>query len=361
MTDEVSGSEPALVETSDIAQAPVEAPAIADQSSPEPAVETKDAAPKSLKDSIREAFSKVEKGDTETPQQAADRARDEKGRFVPKEGQPEAAAANPDPAAAKPQAQPDPNDQPPARFSPDAKAAWATAPAPIKAEVTRAVRELETGLKQYQDFVAPIRQYAELAAQNGTSLANVFANYTRIEQGLRQNPAETVAEILQFAGITPHQYASHILGQAPDQARMQADHHINALQNRINQLESQWGGFQQAQQTREQMEARNYIETFTKEHPRLAEPEFAKQCGQLMQARVAADLPAAYAMVERLNPATQPAPATAAQAAQPQPAQTRRNLSVVGAPASGSNPANRVPSSSPREAARRALAAQGIG
>ncbi len=359
MTDEIAGSAPAPAEPSDIAQAPLDTPAIAEPSSPEHVgTGDKDAAPKSLKDSIRDAFAKVEKGDTETPQQAADRARDEKGRFAKQEAD-AAAAAKADPAAAKPQ--PADADQPPARFSPDAKAAWAQAPAPIKAEVTRAVRELETGLKQYQDFVAPIRQYAELAAANGTSLDKVFANYTRLEQGLQQAPEQTIAEILQFAGITPHQYASHILGQAPDQARTQADHHINALQNRINQLESQWGGFQQAQQTREQMEAKSYIETFTRDNPRLSEPEFAKQCGQLMQARLAPDLPAAYAMVEKLNPATTPAPATPAQAAQLQPAQTRRNLSVVGAPASGSNPANRVPSSSPREAAQRALASLGIG
>jgi hypothetical protein len=74
-------------------------------------------------------------------------ARSEDGKFAAKTADGEKTETVQQPAAKVEAGKPaTPAADAPARFSTDAKAAWATAPEPVKAEVHRAIREMEAGI-----------------------------------------------------------------------------------------------------------------------------------------------------------------------------------------------------------------------
>ena len=106
------------------------------------------------------------------------------------------------------------------------------------------------------------------------------------------------------------------------------------------------------------------VEDFARHHPRLDDAEFAKTVTRLISTQMADDLASAYDMAERLIPASVPGAASAASIAAnpPKPAdQTRKGqLSIAGAPVSGSNPAHRRPALTARESLDRAFAQTGF-
>jgi hypothetical protein len=91
---------------------------------------------------------------------------------------------------------------------------------------------------------------------------------------------------------------------------------------------------------------RQEVTQFAQDHPRL--DELAPQIGRLIETGMAATLPEAYEMAERLSPAPQlftQADQTrdlpAAQTSMPEPAKPAGQKSISGAPASGEAPASR--------------------
>jgi hypothetical protein len=101
-----------------------------------------------------------------TAAQEREDGRDEKGRFKAKE-QTAASTEEQKPLEAgadktkTPVADkvPGGHAEPPARFSADAKAAWATAPEAVRAETHRALKELSDGLSQYQQVFEPLKPF----------------------------------------------------------------------------------------------------------------------------------------------------------------------------------------------------------
>jgi DNA-binding transcriptional MerR regulator len=257
----------------------------------------------------------------------------------------------------------------PARFSADAKAVWRDVPDSVKGEVGRAFRELEGGLNQYQQAFEPLKPYFHMAEQRGVTVADALANYVGLDRALTaQEPQQRLAAIehlLGYAGVSPREYAAFIMGQPVDQAQIQHDQTIRELRQHIASLENQLGGVTQSIQQRHEDEVLQHVEAFAEANARLKEPEFQMAVSRLLETGLAADLQSAYDMATRLNPApvetAHPVASTAANR-RPGAAQTRNgNLSITGAPSSGSNPAKRKAPATARDSVDSAFASLGLG
>lgn len=257
-----------------------------------------------------------------------------------------------------------PFSEPPSRFSPEAKEAWKDAPDPVKAEIHRAVQEMEAGIEKHRAAAQEwdnIREFDELAKANNVTVKDAMARYVAADQHLNRDLIGGLDSLAKQYGSSLYEIAAHVLGQPPEQANVQSAAEVRALNEKIARLEHQLGGVSTTIQTQQQAATQREVEAFAAQNPRFE--ELADAIATEIQN--GHDLPTAYRRAELLNPAPQaPAPAPAAQAA-PTPdltAQTRKgSLSVSGAPSSGSNPANRKPPSSARSALDHAFASVGLG
>lgn len=375
MTDEFAGGAAAPAET---------------VSTPEPSNTPEPIQESTPRGAIDRAFASVELGEqeyrrvepkSETPTAATetgegDRARNPDGTFAAKD--PAAATAGaakadiPDAATVEtPKADTLPGEAP-ARFSPDAKAVWATAPEALRAETLRMERELTAGVEKYrQDATAfePLRQFDQLAKQNGTDLPSAMERYVAFEMGLNADPVAGFISICADKGLNPREIAAKVMGQElppAEQQSAQTVQHIRQLEAKIAQLEQGYQGIQSDT-------VGGKIASFVNSLPEADKPLF-EELGTNIAALIKQghDLPSAFATakeaertrVQRLAtsfgftaqpaaPAVPPAPDLTAQTLKGQ-------LSVTGAPSSGSNPSNRKPPSSPRDALDRAFDTVGV-
>ena len=187
-----------------------------------------------------------------------DKARAEDGKFAKAELEAKADKGAPEVAASE-RAAPEERQsegrkysEPPARFLPEAREKWANVPANIKAEFHRVSQEMEaetTKYRQSHEAYEAIRQYDEMAKSSGTDLKTALQSYTGIENMLRNDPVRGVAEVLKNIGLTPQQYAQHVMqnpqahqftqAPAPQQAQQQQNPDIEALRGEINNLKAQ--------------------------------------------------------------------------------------------------------------------------
>jgi len=337
----------------------------------------------SIRDSIDRAAAKVAEKDTATatttdkakPLSSTEgAARDDKGKFAPKAAdataetaKPATDAAKPDATAAKPSATHN-IAEPPARFSTDAKAAWATAPDPVKAEVHRAVKELEAGIKQHADNYAPFKEFHDLAKSVNVDAAKALREYVNIDKMLGENFDAGLQRIFQNKGVDPRQWAAKVLGQqAPaqqpgaQQQQAQPNAEVVQLRQHIARLEQQIGGVSTHIQAQQTQTVEQEIAAF-RSHPDHAlfdelSTDIAahiKNNGLSLQDAYDKAVAEAQDKARRLGFIAQPA---AAPAPPPVEAQTLRAglKSIAGAPSAGSAPATHKPSSSIKESIRRAM------
>lgn len=376
--------------TDEIAE-PVDAPEAPDPSPapPEPNGESLD--PVSTRSSLESAWDQLEAGDDE-PDISDGPARDPAtGKFVSKAGEepaqePADPVAEPEPVEEPVQTQ-DGFSEPPSRFSPDAKAAWANAPEPVKAEIHRALRETEAGIEKYRESAQAfedIRQFDEMAKQSGTTIKDALGRYVALNQSVAKDPISGLDAICQEIGTSLQDvvdYVNEQNGYQPPEgeegaASPQYDRHINqlhgtiqSLQAELGEIKQQVGGVTTSLTQHNTAVVSDEVQAFAAEHPRFnelsgdikffLETRLADKIGPAKQTgNFETVLQEAYELAERLNPTATPAPAATAA---PQPgngaAQTRKpiaDLSVTGAPDPGSNPTSRKPPSSARDALERA-------
>lgn len=248
--------------------------------------------------------------------------------------------------------------EPPSRFSPDAKAAWSDVPAPVKAEVDRAFREMEGGIAKYREAFEPYREFDEQLRQSGQDFNQVIAHYTGIEGLLAQDPIAGLDRICRNLGTDIQSVAAHIMGQPVDQMQQQQTAYTRDLEQKIAELQQQIMGVSTHIRTQTQDQINRQVAEFAQSHPRM--DELAPDIVFFLESGKADDLQKAYELAERLNPAPAPAPAAAAPTAEP--AQTRKGkLSLSGAPGTGSNPATRKTPATARDAIDNAFARVGLG
>ncbi len=279
------------------------------------------------------------------PEPKAAPERGEGGKFVAK--QPDAA-----PAAAKDAAKPAEAAKPsftasdaPSRFSDDAKKEWATAPESVRRETERAIKELTDGFQKYKQSAErdqTLHEFHEEAKQAGKELHSVVREYRNMEKLLHSNPEAGIEAVLSRIGLTPRQYAEHVLNKTPDQQASQQDATIRELRQMVTTLEQKLGGVTQTIEQQREQATLTEINKFAAEHPRFE--ELADDIAFFMKSGRAKDLPEAYSLAERLNPAPagqakdeQPAASSAAPEPPVQPDKGQK--SINGAPSSGSSPA----------------------
>lgn len=248
----------------------------------------------------------------------------------------------------------------PSRFSADAKTAWAAAPEPVKAEIHRAVRELEAGIEQYRQRWEPLKPFDDLARQSNTSIEAALTNYIGIEQLIARDPIAGFERVAQNMGLSLRDIAAHVMGQAPDAVASQQDATIRELRGELAALRQELGGVTTSIRSDKEQAVFRQIEDFAKTAPRF--DDLASDVAFFIESGRANDLKEAYALAERLNPVPQPASTPAASAApETIAAQNRKGrLSLSGSPGAGSSPTARPVSESPLKAVDAAFAALGI-
>lgn len=341
----------------------------------------------SVRESLEAAAKKTEQKDAEAekakPVQAgAPTNRDPTGKFAakaPEDGQQKADPALTD-ATAKPTATA--HAEAPTRFSADAKTAWATAPEPVKAEVHRALRELDQGIAKYKpdaEKFVPFKEFHDLAASLKVDPARALREYVTLDKMLGENFPEAMARICQNKRVDIRAFAADVLQLSP-QARAQlrvgqgqqqaqpVSPEVLALRQEIAQLKQQVGGVtghvqQEQERSRQSQEAAvtQEITQFKASNPPLFD-ELSEQIASHI-ANNGLSLQDAYgkafndfqAMAQRagLRPQQQAAAETADLTAQT----LKGQKSITGAPGAGSAPATQKPSSSIREALRKAMQA----
>lgn len=288
-----------------------------------------------------------------SPRGAIDRAfaslddaapRDETGKFAAKEPEKVVEAKAEEEPKATEETPTTPFAEAPKRFSPDAKAVWNSAPEPIKAEITRAVTELENGLNEYRQKWEPLKEFEQLAKQNNTSIDAALKNYVDLDMAIQQNPIQGLERICKNLGTSLREVAVKVLNEDPNQYITQHETVIRQLQQELDVIKSQ-----NEQATRAQIDA------FAAEKPRF--DELADDIALFLQTGKAKGLQQAYELAERLNPAPQP---VAAKEPAPTPQPRKGSLSLTGAPSTGSNPASRKPPSTARDAIDNAFARIGL-
>ena len=349
MTDEAT---PVAAEES---VAPIDAPT-PDEPAVEPAAE-----PKGLRENIESAIETVDAAEPVEAEPAAepvaeetdDRPRNPDGTFKAKEPETAEKVAE---EGQEPAKEPSKFDEPPSRFSAEAKTAWAELPETVKAETHRAFTEMEAGIQKYQQAFEPFREFSENLEANGQDFQAVLSHYTGIENLLQENPVAGLEQICSNLGLTLQQVAEHVTGQTPDQNASRQEQIINNLNQKIAGLEQKLTGVDTTIKSQAEAQVLKEIEAFAQDKPRFE--ELAPDIALFVQNGRATTLQEAYEMAERLNPAPVPADPPPPP---PETAQTRKGqLSTTGAPSSGSNPANRKPPSSAREAIERQMAAAGL-
>jgi hypothetical protein len=300
--------------------------------------------------------------EAEKPQQP----RAEGGRF-----------ASPQPAKADPPAPDSPHREPPARFHAEARAAWETAPEPVRAETHRAIRELEQGIQRYKadaEEYEQIREYRDMAKQYNTTVKNALDNYVGLEKLLHQNPIAGLEKVLSNLNLktgdgralTLRDVAAHVLGQKPDELAARQDSTIQELRSKLETLEQKLGGVSKNIEQQTLYSVQSEVDAFRAEKGRERFDELEADITFFLKSgKVPAHLPLkdrlseAYTLAERLNPAAaNAATPPARQAAEPAQLNPAGSKSIAGAPATGSDPdaATKRPSSSIKEALKRASA-----
>jgi hypothetical protein len=332
-------------------------------------------APEPIQSTTEEVEAKPEKpppADKAAEAKTGERARGPDGKFLaadPKPADGKAEEAKP----AKAEKVPGNFSEPPTRFSPDAKTAWKDAPEPVRAEVHRAMREMEQGFQKYREDAqsfAELKDYDAIAKQHGTSIKATMDQYIRLSQVLQsRDPMPAIQELLRHAGMTVQDLVSYVTGQQPDQAAAGSAREIMELRNHISQLQRQLQGeigyVRSTLDNQVQQGVLGEIQQFAADKPRFDELSMEIAA----QVRQGYDLDEAYERAEKLHPlpaalsgATPPSVPAAAQNGAPSgPAvQPRGSLSVTGAPAAGSDPRNRGPSPTTRAALDKVFAQLGL-
>ncbi|URQ76172.1 MAG: hypothetical protein NBV76_05275 [Candidatus Ochrobactrum gambitense] len=228
--------------------------------------EKSDEKPKAEKEARQDDDKKPEKAEKSDEKPAKTRSDD--GKFAKAEKAEEADEAKaekgaPEKAATERSA-PDDNRQsegrkfaePPARFLPEARTKWANVPQEVKAEFHRVSQEMETELTQSKtarERYEPIRQFDEIARQNGRDLKDSLAKVIQIEQHIARDPIGAIETILREIGprkqdgspVSLYEVAQVVMQRGPQSSaqamprQMADDPKVSAIEQELNALKTQ--------------------------------------------------------------------------------------------------------------------------
>lgn len=336
--------------------------------------------PEKTPDEKRPAPLDLKKRPDEQPgAQSAQKPRGERGRFAPKQENPELQARRGGPpefvnpqqsASGQTRSNPLPPHAPyrePVRgMSKRAAADWHAAPESVRGDMHRMHSEFRQAAQRYHaDHAAmnAVRPYHELARQQGTSLDKVLGNYTGIEHKLRADPIGGLDLIVNNLNLQApdgrrlglRDIAWHVLNQTPEQLQLtQAGNAQAAQAAQLAEVRRQQAllaqHLQHMQYQQQFTNARGGVDRFAETHPRLDELGVAVE----RELKLGFDLDTAYRRADLLHPATR-----AAETRNNQQSQQRiPDRSIRGAPESANGAGRARPKSGTRqEAIARSIAA----
>jgi hypothetical protein len=289
-----------------------------------------------MRETLKQAVETVDK------KNAAEEARKaaEAPKEAPVDAKPEEVAkpegeAKPETPVVKPEDR-KPWHEAPSRFSVDAKASWESAPDPVKAEVHRALSELEQGYQKHRQSAEAYQELADydrMAKQSGTTVKQAMDNYVGIEKLLMSDPFAGMERIVSNLGIrnpdgrpmTLHDFAARVLDQEPNEQLSRQNGTIQQLNQKISQLEQQVGAVKTGFESQQKSAAFARVSEFASQNPRF--DELSGDIAFFIESGRAKDLSEAYSLAERLNPA----PATGRDTPAPStPLKPAGNKSVAG-------------------------------
>ena len=282
-------------------------------------------------------------------------------------------AAPVDPTAVDATKEQTPAGDAPTRFSPDAKAEWAKTPEPVKAEVSRAIRELEQGIEKYRGdatvYNDTFKPFVDMAINSRLDPKATLQNYVGIDMLLAKDFDAGIRQIFQNKGQSVEAWVAKLTGtpQAPQ------DQTITELRNELAQLKNSLGGVTQTIEQQRTQGINQSLEGFMTAMPEADRALFNELDAEIAAylrdpsmtladafAKAKADDEARYTRRYGQRASSAPAPAPAAPSPAPTPQKLPGSLSINGAPSSGSDPASRKTPSSPRAALDDAFAALGL-
>lgn len=293
------------------------------------------------KDAKPEKDEKEAKADADAKDKAkeekAERERAKDGKFAKaekvetpvegKEGAPEKVATEQDGSERRP-SEGRQHVEPPARFLPKEREAWGNVPNVVKSAISRLSQEHETEVSQYReshDNWQKLSKFDEMAKSHKTTVSDALERYTALDGLLQSQPLEAIRQILGTRGITPEQYAQHVMNNpeahrapaapaAPDPAVKQMGSELETVKAQLEEM-------------RTAQAAATIIEPFRAANPRYDELQddiaFFLQSGKIPASLTPQDrLEAAYDMAVRINPTSavetlQPREAPAAKTERP--------------------------------------------
>lgn len=250
----------------------------------------------------------------------------------------------------------------PDRFSEDAKKDWEAAPASVRGEVSRAIRELEGGIEKYRgeaEAYEEFREFHSVLQGNGQKFQDVLGHYVGIEQLLAKNPIEGMDRIAKNMGLSIEQISAHVMRQPLDQRTQKYIGQMSQMQGTIQNLTTQLQTLQGHIDKRAYSEAQNELNEFTKLHPKMNDSKFVEEVSFFYTSGKADTLEDAYEMAERQLGSTSPSPRNKSSDEPRQSAQTR-GRSLNGTPKSGSYPSKKGSVPSTGEALERRLRQMGV-
>ena len=204
--------------------------------------------------------------------------------------------------------------EPPSGFDDAAKAEWEATPESVRGAMNRRFKEMERGIERYravEQEYEPVRQYAEMAKQSGTTLDQALQRYVGMEQKLRQDPMAGLQDVIanldlkkqDGSPVTLRDVAASIMGQSPDQEASRQEATINKLTQQVQSLTQQLGGFskhvEQQQQQAKVSSAENEWGAFQREQPRAKELE--PQIAEFLTKYPAPQMPAGERLRDAYN------------------------------------------------------------
>lgn len=278
----------------------------------------------------------VEKATPQKQEAVSERQRDEAtGKFASTNPKPQASDAPEQQTRGQSEGQ---RYEAPARFNQQAKAEWENASDSVKAEVHRAIKELEDGHTKYKassERYERIREFDETASRNGRDIQESLKQVVEFENTMRTNPVAAIDFALRHAGprksdgspLSLNDIVQHVSGQSTDQRLISAQNEINSLRQEI-------------QRSKTEAEIPKIVEEFRASHPRF--DELTPVIVPLLKANHS--LETAYELAEALKPAEGKPLTPASNEAQAQTLATPKAVnpaglkSVSGTPSAGSNP-----------------------
>lgn len=247
----------------------------------------------SLRDALMQAYDKAEKtSDTpETPAEAAQRARDEKGRFATKSADKPTSEA-----ATAPQASPAASEAPQS-WSAEAKAHFATLPPALKQQVADWDAQATQAASKAQAYDAIDRVI-------GPRRDQFAATYGSVEQGLQtvfntldwaqRDPAGFARWFAQSARLTPQH-----LFPAGQQQQPQVDPQLAPVHQRLAAVDQRIQAFERQQQAQQVAQIGQTVEAFAEGKPHFSKVE--GEMARLITAGLASNLQEAYDKAIRLD------------------------------------------------------------